>query len=152
VYATQKPSLEDAFEEAYLAHYGVKGMKWGQVKSKVHSYRNDPDSSGVSRREARSQIKTQNRNLSRNLQDFERASNRSDIIRTARRNRVDTQRKYEDFKSELKNQKSSGAIGRNKARVLLNQAKNERYANVYKSEQKTTGEKFIEALFAPRTA
>lgn len=146
--AAEKPSLEDV----YLEHFGVKGMKWGHVKSKVSSYRNDPDTSGVSRKQARQQIKSQNRNLSRNLQDFEAASNRSTIIRTARQNRQGTQRRYEDFKTDLKNQKSAGAIGKNQARVLLNQAKNERYANVYKSEQKTAGEQFLEHLFAPRTA
>ncbi len=166
--AADKPPLGDV----YLEHYGVKGMKWGvknaakalsptqgvgakagvKIGQKINAFRNDPDASGVSRRQARQAIKTSNRNTSRNLQDFERASNRSEIIRTARKNRVDTQRKYEDFKSGLKNQKSTGAIGKNQARVLLNEAKNERYANVYKSEQKTAGEQFLESLFAPRAA
>lgn len=163
MYAADKPSLDDFI----LEHYGVKGMKWGvkkafspsqgvgakagiKVGQKINAFRNDPDSSGVSRRQARQAIRAHDRKTTRELQDFERASNRSDIIRTARRNRVDTQRRYEDFKTDLKNQKSTGAIGKNQARVLLAQAKNERYANIRKAESRTAGEQFIEALFQPR--
>lgn len=148
MYAADKPPLE----ATYLEHFGVKGMKWGHVKSKIDAHRNTPDASGVSRSQARQQIKTQNRNLSRNLQDFERASNRSTIIRTARGNKLGTQRRYEDFKSDVKAQKAAGTLGKNQARVLMNQVKNERYANVYKSEQKTAGEQFLENFFAPRAA
>lgn len=142
--AADKPPLD----EVYLEHYGVKGMKWGQQK--IHSFRNDPDSSGVSRKEARREIKIQNRQTGRNLRAFEGSDNRSAAIRKARADTDSATRKYQDLKADLKDQKSRGSIGRNKARIILNQAKNERYENTYKSEQRTAGEQFIEALFSPR--
>jgi hypothetical protein len=150
-----------------LEHYGVKGMHWGQTKAKKNpvpviarpgfaigqrvglaiARRNTtPDTSGVTRRQARQQIKSQNRQTSRNLQDFDRSANRSNMIRKARGDRVTAQRRYEDLKSELKDQKSRGAIGKNAARVAMNRIKNERYENVFKANSHTVGEQFVKSL------
>lgn len=135
-------------DEDSLAHYGIRGMKWGVRK--VKEYRNTPDSSGVSRKQARQQIKRQNLETRRHIEDFERASNRSDLIRTSRRNRVAMQRYYEDVKADVRNKRGSGELGRNAARVVMNKARNERYTNIHKAESRTAGEQFVEALFAPR--
>lgn len=153
-------------EVGSLEHYGVKGMKWGQhnkssgdsggsgggggVGKVIKNYRHAPDSSGVSRSQARREIKKLNRETSRNLQDFQSSANRSNLIRAARNNQVAAHRKYQDIKSDLKDQKSTGAIGKNAARIALARARNERYQNSFKSSQKTAGEQFMEALFAPR--
>lgn len=143
-----------------LEHFGVKGMKWGQRKAEggggggiggaIRNYRHAPDSSGVSRSQARRQVKLQNRQTNRTIEDFEQSPNRSSMIRSARNNRVAAKRRYEDVKSEIKDQKSTGALGRNAARVVLNRARNERYENAYKANAKTMGEQFVEALFEPR--
>jgi len=152
-------------EPGSLEHYGVKGMKWGVqrrdgggsggsgggIAKRINDYRHAPDASGVSRSQARSSKKRQNVETRRRLEDFESAPNRSNLIRAARNDRRSAQRTYEDIKREIKSDKSTGALGRNAARVALNRAKNERYENAYKADSKTMGEQFIEALFAPRT-
>jgi hypothetical protein len=155
-------SLDDV-----LAHYGVKGMKWGQHKDglrllpgtrtsmkvghkvgkKIHDYNHKPDVSGLTRKDARRQVKLQNRQLSRHLQDFNRSPNRSNQIRSARASTIDAHRKYQDVKDEIKQKKGKGVIGKHAARVALNQAANERYAVIHKSEQTTAGEKFMQDLF-----
>jgi len=136
-------------EVGSLEHYGVPGMKWGQRKLK--DYRHTPDTSGVTRSQARGAVKRQNVETRRRLEDFESGPNRSIAIRAARGNQRAASRKYEDVKADIKNQKSTGALGRNAARIALNRAKNERYENAYKAEAKTYGEQFVEALFTPRT-
>jgi len=131
-------------EVGSLEHYGVPGMKWGQRKLK--DYRHTPDTSGVTRSQARGTVKRQKVETRRNLEDFESSPTRSKQIREARGNRRKADRKYEDIKRDLKDQKSTGALGRNAARVALNKAKNERYANAYKANSKTVGEQFIQDL------
>lgn len=127
-------------DEDSLAHYGVKGMTWGQR-------RHIPDASGVTRAHARIQKKLDNRQLGRKLEDFESSSNRSNEIRSARGNRVAAKRKYEDVKSELKAQKGTGQLGKNAYKVAINKARNERYETIYKADSKTTGEQLVEAIF-----
>jgi len=128
-----------------LEHYGVVGMRWGQRNSK-------PDISGVSRNDARQQIKTQNRERRQNLKKFKSRprKTKNKLIKQARANTLSAERKYEDIKLDLKDQRSAGSLGRNAARVALNKAKNERYENAYKATTRTLGEQFVQALFEPR--
>lgn len=140
--------VTDAEIDEFLAHYGVPGMKWGVRK--VREYNNTPDSSGVTRKQARSQIRSQNTQSRRNLEDFEVAANRSQLIRTSRGNRTKMQRYYEDSKADIKSRKATGELGKNAARIMMNRIRNERYENVYRAESRTAGEQFVEALFTPR--
>lgn len=162
----EKPPLDNAL----LEHHGIKGMKWGvrkdrsgpallpgarssmkvgnKVGQKINNYRNAPDKSGVSRKQARRAVKGQNRSLSRELEDFHALppAKRDAAILAARRNLTATNRSYQDVKQALKDQKSDATIGKNYARVALNKAKNERHKAQEMASTMTEHEKMIQAF------
>jgi hypothetical protein len=164
--------LKPPLDNALLEHHGIKGMKWGvrrdrsgpallpgarssmkvgnKIGQKIHNYKNAPDKSGVSRKQARRTVKNQNRSLRRELEDFNALPphKRDQAILDARRKLTASNRSYEDVKRSLKDQKSDATIGKNAARVALNKAKNERFSTAQKAATLTGTEKFISDLTA----
>lgn len=141
-------------EVGSLAHYGVKGMKWGKRRTNpdgsdapgVFRNRNAPDASGITRKQARAETRAINRQTSRNLEDFNDlpGQKRDQAIRTAREGRKMAERKYEDVVREVKGKK--GEVGRNATKIALAKARAERYESITKSETLTQGEATVKAL------
>jgi hypothetical protein len=162
--------LKPPLDNALLEHYGIKGMKWGvrrdrsgpaplpgarssmkvgnKVGQKIYNYKNAPDRSGVSRKQARRTVKNQNRSLQRELEDFNALPprKRDQAILDARRKLTASNRSYEDVKRSLKDQKSNSTIGKNAARAALNKAKNARSSTALKASEMTEREKFVKSL------
>lgn len=142
-------------EVGSLAHYGVKGMKWGKRSNPdgsaapgVFRNRNAADASGVTRKDvkvARNQI---NREGSRKHEDWNDATvgkDRNQQIKAARKELKYANRTYNDAVREIKGKK--GEIGRNAAKIAIMKAHAERYEVAAKAAEKTTGEQVVAALF-----
>lgn len=153
-----KPSLEDA-----MAHFGVKGMHWGQRKSdpasrrsqkaestrKAHRARSDlikkavvgkPDAAGVTRKDKRQAKRADWKKTKRDLEDFhdQPGKNRDAEIKAARSNLRQASRDYKTAKATYKAEKET--VGKNAAKIALAKAANEKYKVEYKAEQETRGE------------
>lgn len=144
-------------EVGSLAHYGVKGMKWGKHKTNpdgsaapgVFRNRNAADASGVTRKDvkiARNQI---NRDAARKHEDWNDATvgkDRNQQIKSARKELKYANRTYADAVREIKGKK--GEVGRNATKVALMKASAQRYEVAAKAAEKTTGEQVVAALFS----
>jgi hypothetical protein len=120
----------------FLAHYGVKGMKWGVRKS----------TSGKSRRQ-----------LNKESRQKDRAKLDRDIDRA--RARVNTNRKYaltdkgskshSDYKkAKAQYKKDKAELGSREARKILNKAKEKRYKDVQLSNTAKSGRETTIAVLA----
>lgn len=133
---------ETMSDEDSLMHYGVKGMKWGQRRTR-------PDSSGVSKADSRAARKENNKATGRKLEDWndsfagrgkEGRQARNDEIKKARKDMKQVDRDYRDTRDAIKAQKKAGTLGKNAAKVALNKAANQQFETAYKAQQYTSGE------------
>lgn len=143
-------------EVGSLAHYGVKGMKWGKRKTNPDGSaapglirnRNAPDASGVTRKDVRVARNQINRQAQRDLEDWSDSRvgrDRNQDIKAARKELKYANRTYADVRREIKGRK--GELGRNATKIALAKAAAERYSVAAKAEQKTTGEQIVGAIF-----
>lgn len=125
----EKPPLN----EETLAHFGVKGMKWG-VR------RNRPDASGVTRTDVKN---------TRRAEDLKRVEARRSFnkkglweqdkeIHLAREQLYKAHSEYATVKADIKARRSE--IGKNAAKQALMQARTKRAIVNYKANQETTSE------------